>query len=309
MSQIYISVLKQGLKYSKVISCSFFTMKDSYRNFAKYQAHLAKFLGQVRKYFKNYEVRVYTDNTGSEYAVKVSQGYPDVSVLHFDCPEFREGSGHVGTFGTFARFLPLFEEHSLVWVSDIDVPDNYFALENSQDDFRIVSQVCYERKVYGRKYTFLAGRFISKHQLPRALLTRFLNKILDGSYAKEIEGLNQHNSRKPPSAFPYGTDELFMNWSVYDWIKKRDFTISVLIDYNPGSIVTKNAGYTEEEDQVIYDFYKTDNKKLIPLIKKTLKEKLPIAIQKYPCLKPLLEKLDLFQNDFYERFRISSSDL
>jgi hypothetical protein len=309
MSQISISVLKQGLKYSKIISCSFFTMKDSYRNFGKYQAHLAKFLQQVRRYFRHYEVRVYTDNTGAEYAVKISQGYPDVSVLHFDCPEFREDSGHVGTFGTLARFLPLFEKHDLVWVSDIDIPDNYFALENSEDDFRIVSQVCYERKVYGRKYTFVAGRFISRHQLPRALLTRFLNKVLDGDYAKEIQDMNRHNSRKPPSPFPYGTDELFMNRSVYDWIKRHDFSINVLMDYNPSGIVTHNAGYTEEEKQVIYDFYKTGNTRLIPLIKKTLKEKLPIAIQVYPCLQALLERIDSFKNDFYERFRIPSSDL
>jgi hypothetical protein len=309
MSQISISVLKQGLKYSKVISCSFFTMKDSYRNFGKYQAHLAKFLGQVRRYFRHYEVRIYTDDTGAEYALKISQGYPDVSVLRFNCPEFREGSGHVGTFGTLVRFLPLFEKHDLVWVSDIDIPDNYFALENSQDDFRIISPVCYERKVYGRKYTFLAGRFISRHQLPRALLTRFLNKILDGDYAKEIQEMNEQNSRKPPSLFPYGTDELFMNWSVYDWIKKRDFSINVLMDYTPGGIITKNAGYTQEEIDIDYEFYKTQNKDLIPLMKKTLKEKLPIAMQKYPCLQIMLEKLDLFKNDFYERFRISSSDL
>jgi hypothetical protein len=309
MSQISISVLKQGLKYSKVISCSFFTMKDSYRNFGKYQSHLGKFLEQVRRYLRQYEVRIYTDNTGAEFAVKISQEYPDVSVLHFNCPEFREGLGHIGTFGTLVRFLPLFERHSLVWISDIDVPDNYFAIENFHDDFRIVSQICYDRKVYARKYTFVAGRFISRHQLPRALLTRFLNKILNGDYANEIQELNQQNSRKPPSQFPYGTDELFMNWSVYDWIKRYDFSINVLIDYTPGSIVTMNAGYTQEEADIIYNFYKTGNKNLIPSIKKTLKEKLPIAIEKYPCLKPFLEKLDLFKNDFYERFKLSSSEL
>jgi len=309
MSQISVKVLKQGVKYSKIMSCSFFTMKDSYRNFWKYQAHLAKFLGQVRRYFKNYEVRIYTDDTGAEFAVKVSQGYPDVSVLHFDCPEFREGSGHVGTFGTLARFLPLFEEHSLVWVSDIDIPDNYFALENSQDDFRIISPVCYERKVYGRKYTFVAGRFVSKHQLPRALLTRFLNKILDGGYEKEIQEMNQQNTRKPPSPFPYGTDELFMNWPVYDWIKRHDFSVNVLLDYTPSGIITKNAGYTQEEIDIDYEFYKTQNINLIPLMKKTLKEKLPTAMKKYPCLQIMLDKLDSFKNDFYERFKISSSDL
>jgi hypothetical protein len=286
-------------------------MKDSYRNFGKYQAHLAKFLGQVQKYFKNYEVRVYTDNTGAEYAVKVSQGYPDVSVLHFDCPEFREGSGHVGTFGTLARFLPLFEEHSLVWISDIDIPDNYLSLENSESDFRIYSLLCYDRKVYGRNYTMTAGRFISRHQLPRALLTRFLNKVIDGEYQKQRDDLNIANKRKPSSIFPYGMDELFLNWPIYDWIKRRNFQLSVLIDYAPSTLISYNAGLTKDEDAIVYNFYKTGDINLMPKLINIYRRKVPLIIKDYPCLQPFLDKLKLneFKNDFYSRELIKSSQL
>jgi len=310
MSQIKITVLKQGTVHSKVISCSFFTMKDAYRSYEKYERHLQKFLQQV-KIFKDFEVRVYTDDTGKDFALKVAKD-PNVSVIHFDCPQFREGEGHVGTFGTFVRFLPMFEDHQLTWSSDIDIPDNYFSLENSSSDFRIYTHLCYERKVYGRKYTISAGRFISRHQLPRALLTRFLNKISDGGFNKEIDLLNDANKHKPPSPFPYGMDELFLNLSVYDWIKKHDFQVSVLIDYVPAMLINYNAGLTKDEDAVVYQFYKTNDKRLIPKLINIYRKKVPPIVDKFPCLQPLVDKLNKpssIKNDFYERLKIKSSEM
>jgi len=310
MSQIQTKVLKQGTVHPRVISCSFFTMKDAYRSFEKYERHLQKFLHQVR-FFKDFEVRVYTDDTGKDFALNVAKD-PNVSVIHFDCPQFREGDGHIGTFGTFVRFLPLFEEHELTWSSDIDIPDNYFSLENSDKDFRIYTHLCYDRKVYGRKYTISAGRFISRHQLPRALLTRFLNKVLDGGYNKEIELLNKANKHKPPSPFPYGVDELFLNWPVYDWIKKRDFQVNILIDYVPAMLINYNAGLTKDEDAIVNQFYKTNDKKLIPKLIDIYRKKVPPIVDKYPCLQPLVDKLknpSKIKNDFYERININSKDL
>jgi len=310
MSQITTKVLKQGITYPNVISCSFFTMKDSYRNFEKYQRHLQNFLRQVLTELKNYEIRIYTDDTGKDFALKVSS-HENISVIHFDCSDFRDGIGHVGTFGTLVRFLPLFEEHSLVWISDIDIPDNYLSLENSDSDFRIYTLLCYDRKVYGRNYTMTAGRFISRHQLPRALLTRFLNKVIDGEYQKQRDDLNAANKRKPSSKFPYGMDELFLNWSVYDWIKRRNFQLSVLIDCAPTTLISYNAGITKDEDAIIYNFYKTGDINLMPKLINIYRRKVPLIINKYPCLQPFLDKLKInaFKNDFYIREKIESSQL
>jgi len=310
MSQIEITVLKQGTKHPNVISCSFFTMEDSYRSFEKYQRHLQKFLRQV-KVFKNFEVRIYTDDTGKDFALKVATD-PDVSVYHYDCEPFREGKGHVGTFGTLARFLPLFEDHQTVWISDIDIPDNYFSLENSNGDFRIYSLLCYDRKVYGRKYTISAGRFITKHQLPRALLTRFINKVSDGDYDEQRDALNSANTRKPPSSFPYGMDELFLNWPVYDWIKKREFTLNILVDYVPSTYVSFYSNFTKDEDALLYEFYKTYDKRLVPKIKTLLLKKVPPIVDEHPCLQPLVDVLkspSSFKDDFYVRTVIKSSNM
>ena len=310
MSQIKITVLKQGTVHPNVIACSFFTMEDSYRSFEKYQRHLQKFLRQV-KVFKDFEVRIYTDDTGSEFCLQVAKD-PNVSVYHYECPQFREGKGHVGTFGTLARFLPLFEPHGKVWISDIYIPDNYFSLENSNSDFRIYSLLCYDRKVYGRKYTIAAGRFITTQQLPRALLTRFITKVLKGDYDEQRDALNAANTRKPPSAFPYGMDELFLNRPVYDWMKQREFTLNVLVDYVPSAYIAFYSKFTKDEDAVLYDFYKTNDKRLVPKIKALLLKKVPPIINEHPCLQPLLDRLkdsNSFKQDFYVRLKIKSSEM
>jgi hypothetical protein len=158
-------------------------MEDAYRSFAKYQFQLKRFLDQVKTL--DYEVRIYTDDTGKDFALKVAKE-PNVSVLHYNCEPFREDKGHVGTFGTLARFLPLFEDHESVWISDIDIPDHYLD-DKFKGDIKISSYICYERKVYGRKHTILAGKFITRIQFPKVLLTNFIKKLLAGKFKSEVD--------------------------------------------------------------------------------------------------------------------------
>jgi len=107
MSQIEIRVLKQGTATPKVYSVSFFTMKDAYRKFERYEQSLKSFCRLSDS--DGFCVRIYTDDSGSEIAMKVAEKYAHVSVYHFNCPPFREEVGHIGLFGTLIRFLPLFE--------------------------------------------------------------------------------------------------------------------------------------------------------------------------------------------------------
>jgi hypothetical protein len=313
MSQIIIKILKQGIKYPNIISCSFFTMEDAYRSFEKYQRHLQRFLGQVKQ-LKDFEVRIYTDDTGSDFAVKVAKD-PNITVIHFDCPEFREGRGHTGTFGTLVRFLPLFEKHEIVWIADIDIPDFFVGQQNLDEmfenkcDFKLSSRICYERKVYGRKYTMEAGRLISIVQLPKRLLTSFITKLIDGKYEKEIQELNSQNTRKPPSKFPYGVDELFLNWPVYDWIKKGKYKIFVETDMLVTQMLIKNVQIPKKDEEVISAFYHEPQKKLVPKMKEIYKRWIPEILNKYPCLQILLDKLHIFKENFDEKIFIKSSEL
>lgn len=306
MSQIKITILKE-VQQPNVIACSFFTMTDSYRAFGKYKIHLEVFLKYTKK-LTDFEVRIYTDDTGSEFALEVSKDYPNVSVHHFDCPEFREGTGHVGTFGTLARFLPLFEDHKVVWISDIDIPEHWIN-ELSGVDFEGYSYLCYDRKVYARKYTLVAGRFITRVKLPRALLTRFITKVAKGDYKSTIQALNESNKRKPSSEFPYGMDEVFINSSVYDWIKKGSFSVRVILDYNPSILISFSADLTQEEKYLLDKFYKTGHKSLFTKIKDIFRKKVTPILDKQPCLRPLINELDSFKNNFYKTIQLKSSDL
>jgi hypothetical protein len=317
MSQIEITVLKQGTKHPNVISCSFFTMEDAYRPFGKYQVQLKRFLDRQVKQVSDFEIRIYTDDTGSEFALKVATD-PNVSVYHYNCPEFREGRGHVGTFGTLVRFLPLFEKHNIAWVADIDIPDFFVGQQNLDDinqhktDFKISCPVCYERKVYGRKYTMVAGRFISKIQIPKRLLTSFIKHLVDGKYQKEIDLLNAANTRKPPSAFPYGVDELFLNWTVYDWMKRANYKVFVESDMMVTSMLTKNIELPKKDEQLLDEYYRTSDKKLLTKMKILYKKWIPQVLNKYPCLQQFLDVLNdpkEFKNDFYVRTVIKSSEL
>jgi len=287
-------------------------MEDAYRSFEKYQTHLKRFLGQVKQ-LKDFEVRIYTDDTGSEYALKVAG--ENVSVIHFDCPEFREGRGYIGTFGTLVRFLPLFEKHEIVWIADIDIPDFFVGQKNLDEmfknkcDFKLSSRICYERKVYGRKYTMEAGRLISIVQLPKRLLTSFITKLIDGKYEKEIQELNAQNTRKPFSKFPYGVDELFLNWPVYDWIKKGEYKIFVETDMLVTQMLIKNIQIPKKDEEIISAFYREPQKKLVPKMKEIYKKWLPEILNKYPCLQILLDKLHIFKEDFDEKIVIKSSEL
>lgn len=74
MSQIKIQLIKEGIIYPNILSCSFFTMENSYRSFNKYKEQLKRFLKQV-EVLKNYELRIYTDNTGKDYALEICEPY------------------------------------------------------------------------------------------------------------------------------------------------------------------------------------------------------------------------------------------
>ena len=120
---IDITILKQGISSKKVLSVSFYTMKDAYRIKERYETNLQQFLYH-KKSLKGFETRIYTDDSGKVFALKVAKNDPTVSVYHYNYLPLREedSNGHVGVFGSLVRFLPFFEPGlEIVWESDIDI--------------------------------------------------------------------------------------------------------------------------------------------------------------------------------------------
>lgn len=306
MSQIDITVLKQGTQSKKVLSCSFFQMNDPYRDFSKYERSFKVFLQKIPDGF---ELRIYVDDTTKEFVLKHAT-QSSATILHFDCPEFREGKGHTGTFGTFARFLPLFEKgHDVVWVTDVDVPESYLdpELEQQTPDAMIHTYVCYERKVYGTPYTILAGSFISRIQFPKASFTRFLTKLKSGKLNSVVDALNRANTRKPAEKMcPYGMDEYFMNTVIYKFVQEHADRVLIWKNYSAENYL---RGVTSTEKDILNSYYRSPTSTLFKKVREIYRKYLPGLLETYPCLKPMYDKLDSFKDQFEEWKVIAGSDL
>jgi hypothetical protein len=317
MSQIELRILKQGLETPNVISVSFFTMNDAYRKFDQYTANLKNFCKLSA--IPGFCTRIYTDDSGQDVAVDVAEKYPHVSVIHFNCPEFREDVGHVGTFGTIARFLPLFEKGlDIVWVSDIDIPANYLDpkrvtnMDDAGAQVSFITFLCYQNKPYGRNYTILAGTILSRITFPKQMLTRFLTKILNQGFNDTIEKLNEVNNikNKVPSKFPYGTDEIFTNTSFYDYIVRHDIKCLVPKDYSRAGVYLGFKGLlTEKEKDLFTRYYRTLNPDYVSKLKQIIKTKLPELVPQYPCLKEVLDVLPQLRTSLFKSYVVKGKEL
>jgi hypothetical protein len=309
MSQIEIRILKQGLETTKVISCSFFTMRDAYRDVEKYETYLKNFCSMTR--VPGFCVRIYTDDSGKDTTLAIANKHQHVSVYHFNCPDFREEVGHVGTFGTLVRFLPLFEKDlEIVWVSDIDVPSSWFSSVPKQD-FNYKTNICYDRKVYGRKYTILAGTMISRVQFPKQLLTKFLNNLAHDKYGDMIEKLNEANTRKPPSKIPYGIDELFTNTAIYNYLIRHNVSVSVEYSYITGfeRFLTFSGKLTSDEISTLKTYYKYNIPGLFGKVKKIFQKHLEWAVSERPCFKDILTLFPTFKTSFVKIYVLEGKEL
>ena len=309
MSQINITIIKQSKqsnskKYTNVLSCSFFTMTDAYREFSKYQKNLETLI-QYSLDLPNFELRIYTDLSGIDFALHSAKDYNHITILQFDCKPLREKIGHVGTFGTLVRFLPMFEKGlKIVWVTDIDVPKFYLDIHKIKEMKRTNSKVyfstyiCYENKVYGRKYTILAGTMIYFMKFPIKLLTNFIQNYVNNQYESEIKILN--NSSKKSSKFPYGLDEVFINTYIYNYIQKKHVHCYVNKLYDATNYIKYSPNITKQEKYFLTSYYYEPTKDKIEQLKRIYKKYIPKLLNKYPCLQELLDKIDMFKDKMEE---------
>jgi len=308
--QLKITILKQGTASKKVLSCSFFTSKEAYRYVGGYQKNLERFLYQKNR-LKGFETRIYTDDSGKEFALQAAEKDPTVSVYHYNFPPLRETVGHTGTFGTLVRFLPLFEPGlDTVWVSDIDVNNDYLdpSLPNKAKAagaaFCYRTFVCYDViPIYARPYTILAGTMISFQTFPKQLFTKFLNQLVHPTKVLEakIDLLNKELEKreKPASKIPYGIDEVFINTLFYDYLIKHSIRCYILKDYmKAATLLFDNKFLTKEEDTVQFNYSKYLQPPLFHKLKQIFKKKLHLLFDKYPCLQEMSRMLDSFKTSF-----------
>ena len=309
MSQIEIQILKQGTELKKVISVSFFTMKDAYRPVNKYRNSLINFLNHVSRKRPEFSVRVYTDDSAKDECIRIAKEFPKVSVYHFNLPALREEVGHIGTFGTFARFLPLFEkELDIVWVSDIDIPEHWLD-KVPASEFNYKTNICYDRKVYAQKYTILAGTTVSRITFPKQVLTRFINRLIKGDFAEIVSKLN--DGKRPDSKVPYGIDEVFMNMSIYNYLVTHDIKVQVTKNFLQGLdtfiIYSKRLTWGEEDAlRLYYTFQRESN---FDKVKKIVEKHIDWAVSQRACFGETSELMDTFKTSFEKVYVLKGSEL
>jgi hypothetical protein len=323
-NRLEITILKQGTPSKKVLSVSFFTSKEAYRNKGKYENYLKKFLYQ-KKQLKGFETRIYTDDSGKDFAVDVAKNDPTVSVYHFNYPLLRDGEGHVGILGAYIRFLPLFEPGlTTVWVSDIDIPSYYISpsilaeAKKHRAAFCYRSFSCYEQiKLYGRSYSILAGTILSFHTFPIAMFHTFLRNLASPPpdlklFFEKLNKENQVYGGKPNSKIPYGFDEVFTNKYMYNYLIDHKIRCYIIKDYEYASNLlrwNKIIAHEDKYDKIFYDYYKQQSLSTFKKVKDVYREKLPLIADKYPCIKDILEKLDTFKTSFVKTFVKTGKEL
>ncbi len=269
-----------------VISTSLFFMEKGYRKFYKYMNGLIEWEKNIKEYLSSYEVKVivyYDDSIKlnkelySEFKEKTRT--PLFELRYFNYPEFKSKvhKGHLSTFGTLIRFLPLFEDNdSIVLIRDLDIkfqPNNnyqklYDFLEN--DKYKMLfykNYLTYEpshiKVLPSNKYNekFMAnGIFKIKWNIK--LFNQFLNDIknpLSEPY-KILEKVIATDKRKTlEQNIVYGIDEIFLNYVLLNNITKED-KIKILRFYDDKYYLLeklkRNFGINEKNLTTILKKYK-----------------------------------------------------
>jgi len=310
VQEIEITILKQGNPSKKVLSVSFYTMKDAYRRKEKYETNLKLFL-KHKKILKGFETRIYTDDSGKDFALEAAKNDPTVSVYHFNYPPLREEEGHVGVFGSLVRFLPFFEPGlEIVWESDIDIYNDPYTFLNpmyiakmkaTNATFSYRSCLCYEEinsKIYNRAYTIICNTMISTKVFPKKLFYDFLSLLLNptDTMKTNLQSLNNQLEKrgKPTSHVPYLTDELFLNTTFYDYLIDTKVKCCVVNDYNFIQYMLMVNRLLSEGDEKLFQIYKKyHTKSLFEKVKQIYKEKLPLLVKKVPCAQEMIDRFDV----------------
>ena len=223
-----------------IISCSIFPMKKSYRSFDKYIKGLDKVIANFseRLAVDNFKLRIYFDAKLSD--IFVTDKYLTnefLQLVKYECPKFIKDDFHIGLFGTFIRFIPLFkndENLNVVCITDVDYDDNEinffaeyyktFVTSPFFYDFLFINIIGYEYRYPNNFMNKQIGNVALAQVCVRhpiynlKLMTNFLEDIISGKYQSVVEKLYSKRVDKEQGAslddsmpIIYGMDEYFIN--------------------------------------------------------------------------------------------------
>ena len=182
-------------KSDKILSCSIFPMKTSYRDFSKYVEGLNLTIKGFQNEFEGkLKLRVYFDSKiKDEILSKELLNNDFVELVEYHCPKFIKDDFHIGTFGTLVRLMPFFDSsYKFVGITDIDLSEQeikffseYYRLSmNSKSDFSFINLMGYHLR-YNHEFLVrkignvaLAQVCIKNPYLDSNLMINFFDEVM-----------------------------------------------------------------------------------------------------------------------------------
>jgi len=275
----------------KIISCSIFTMKSSYRGFDKYIDGLDSMISYFKQKLPDFKIRLYFDSKLHDtFIIDKYMNEEYLQLAEYKCNKFIKNDYHIGTFGTLVRFIPLYkasdEQLDIVIVSDVDIKKslnfyyNYFKLFiNSDNDMTFINMVNYKYyypPLFVNKNidnVALATVGIRNPSYDISQLTSFMDEVIEEKKYKNVTDklynikkghIRFKNNIDIARPFIYGIDEYFINRIFLDnyFINNKKIACLILRDKASSYVFSVILGFAgiKPNDALLYlNNVKSDN--------------------------------------------------
>jgi hypothetical protein len=239
-----------------IVSISFFKMYNGgYKDFNLYINGFKKLYKYVMEDELNYTIRLFIDNTIYNDKDLFSQlnNLERVNIIIYNCPKYIEKSNsdyHIGLFGTFVRFFPIFDfpnnDAKIVQIMDMD--DYKYFLTNKEsikqigkniDSIYLLKNGSIHKNLYTNEILInnvinpyvVATKYISFKSLDYNVLIDFFKEIDMEKNKDKLYTLYKHKNNKKMiennGKFIYGIDEYFININLCNYIIKNKIPFGV----------------------------------------------------------------------------------
>jgi len=284
----YINKKLKPMKNQVIISCSIFKLHDMYRDASTYINGLKMIIKYVNRKSLLFLI-VYYDHSienDKDFNILLSMYSDTIQFVKYYCESFiGDNSLHIGVFGTFMRFLPLFDENlknHLRFITDIDYNKREIKfylkyclkkIMKTNNNITLQQEIGYERQ-YANKFfnktingTVYAGIYIKNIHAPIQLFENSLKKIRNNNYElvkmiNEIIRKTKNNrnikkftktNAKADGSFIYGIDEWFINCEYLPYIFKNEKVINIIYKGDPLDRYPINMFYKNSNLSKIYN--------------------------------------------------------
>jgi hypothetical protein len=337
------------IKYNEILNrqkhllCfSIVKMKGPYREFEKYTRALDKLLKHTHNNPYGFDRRVYFDDSCHKEIKELINRFKDVEFFKFNYPKLRIGEFHDGTFGSLVRILPIFEQeknnknqhnYEYVWIDDIDIlPSNldlnYINLKQIRNfNTLFLSIFCYKRPWIhiDNKYN-MNFPLVTNIKLDINIFNKFIEDLANNKYQDVVTKILKFRPDRYkydyPVRHPYGMDEYFTNFIIYNDLCRYNTYVIYQIDisqtlksfYYLPNIDIKNKEIINALLELQTLVYKSDDIKIktninntyIKMFNKLKLEDLYLIIDdfKADCIKEYLEFLNKHEMKDINQFKL-----